>query len=175
MLQIINKKICLLGEFGVGKTSLVRRFVYDIFSDDYITTMGVKVTEKIIPPLQKEGNLHQFRFVIWDIAGSEGGVMKHESYWTGASGAIIVTDLCRPETIKHSKTLLTQFRTINPEASTIITGNKADLINPSEYNHHEKSLQKITFEKCCSVFLTSAKTGLAVEKGFLRLAELMLD
>lgn len=172
---MLNKKICLLGEFGVGKTSLVRRFVHDLFSDEYITTLGVKVTEKVMPPVQKDGKMRQFRFVIWDIAGSEEGVIKHESYWTGTSGALLVTDLSRPDTFVHSKKIIDQFLGMNPKASLVIVGNKADIIDSQDLLTYEKSLRQITGDKNFAILMTSAKTGLSVQESFIRLAEAMPD
>jgi len=171
---MFNKKICLRGEFGVGKTSLVRRFVHDLFSDDYITTLGVKVTEKVLPPIEKNGKPHQYRFMIWDIAGTEEGRIQHESYWTGASGALIVADLCRPDTFAHAKKIMDHFLAINPGASVVIAGNKADLIQRQEIAAHEKTLKEIAGEISRPVFITSAKSGLSVEESFIGLAEGML-
>ncbi len=175
MSQTINKKICLLGEFGVGKTSLIRRFVYDRFSDEYITTIGVKVSKKMIPPIEKKGKIIQYRFMIWDISGSENGQMKYEGYMTGASGAIVVADLCRPETLSHSKSIIEKFMIHNPKASIIVVGNKSDLIDNSEYSLYENSLKEISRSYHSPIFLTSAKIGWHVEETFIRLAEIMTE
>jgi small GTP-binding protein len=171
---MVSKKICLLGEFGVGKTSLVRRFVHDMFDDEYITTIGVKVSEKVLPPVKKNGKLFQFRFMIWDIAGSEEGRIRNENYWTGASGALIVTDLTRTGTSEYSRQIMDQFNAMNKEAHVVIVGNKADLFDESELAEHEKSLGK-TLGVETPIVLTSAKTGLSVQESFIKLAELMLD
>jgi len=175
MAQILNKKICLLGEYGVGKTSLIRRFVYDLFSDDYITTIGVKVTEKLLPPVEKEKRMQQFRFMIWDIAGSEEGAIKHENYWVGASGALIVTDLCRPDTFSYTSSIIEKLMTIVNDPSIVIVGNKADLIPANELKPLETTLKEIAQTYRCPVLLTSAKTGKRVEASFNRLAQCMME
>ena len=70
---LIKKKICLLGAFAVGKTSLVERFVYDRFDEKYLTTIGEKISQKLLPPVQdtRSGQLCQHNVLIWDIAGLE--------------------------------------------------------------------------------------------------------
>ncbi|MFC1569866.1 Rab family GTPase [bacterium] len=175
MTQTLNKKICLLGEYGVGKTSLIRRFVHDIFSDDFITTIGVKVTEKVLPPIERANKIQQFRFIIWDIAGSEEGDTKYENYWTGASGGIIVTDLCRPETFSYMPSIIDKFLILNTNSHIIIVGNKADLIAPTEINTLETKLNKMGQPYQCPILLTSAKTGQHVEKSFKTLAECIME
>ncbi|MBN2105201.1 GTP-binding protein [bacterium] len=175
MAQIINKKICLLGEYGAGKTSMIRRFVFDLFSDDYITTIGVKVTEKVLPPIERENKLQQFRFMIWDIAGSEEGKIKHENYWMGASGALIVTDLCRPKTFSCTSSLIEKFLALNNNPPIVIVGNKTDLIPLTELNSLETTLQEMAHTYRCPALLTSAKTGQQVEESFIRLAQCMME
>ncbi|MBN1781929.1 GTP-binding protein [bacterium] len=170
MSTTINKKICLLGEFGVGKTSLIQRFVFDRFSDDYLTTLGVKITEKLMPPLKKNRHMIQFRFLIWDIAGSEDGLVKHEGYWTGASGALIVTDLSRPDTITAAAHLIDHFLHLNAGAGIVIAGNKTDLIGNPLLHSSGESLKKLADNLSCPSILTSAKTGQHVEDAFLSLA-----
>lgn len=174
-MNIINKKICLLGEFGVGKTSLIRRFVHDTFSDDYLTTIGVKVTEKLLAPVEKQNKLQQFRFMIWDIAGSEDGKIKHEAYWTGAAGAIIVMDLCRDETISTQSTIIRKFMSLNTHPKIVLAGNKSDLIEPSKLSSLEEQIRSMGDSYGCPALLTSAKTGEHVESCFIRLAEQLME
>lgn len=175
MSRPINKKICLLGEYGVGKTSLIRRFVYDRFSDDYITTLGVKVTEKVMPPVQKNKNMQQYRFMIWDIAGSEEGQTRYENYWTGASGAIVVMDLCRPDTLTYMHPVIKKFLALETNPSIVIAGNKTDLIPSCDLDSLETSLKEMARTYKCPVLLTSAKSGTQVEDCFIRLAECMME
>jgi small GTP-binding protein len=92
-----KRKICLLGPSAVGKTSIVERFVYSRFDDKYLTTLGVKVSQKLMPPLRRAGSgrYMQFTFLIWDIAGMEAFDATVKSYYRGAAGALAVADLTR--------------------------------------------------------------------------------
>ena len=96
-MKAISKKVCLLGDFAVGKTSLVRRFVLNIFEDRYLSTIGVKVSRKtVVTP--GPGDLIELTLMLWDLAGSEEFDQVRASYLRGASGAVLVCDLTRPET-----------------------------------------------------------------------------
>jgi len=91
MATLIQKKVCLLGDFSVGKTSLSERFVYDRFSGRYLSTIGVKISRKPIN-ISKDIMLNM---LIWDLAGSEEFSGVQSSYLQGAQGAILVCDLTR--------------------------------------------------------------------------------
>ena len=97
----IKKKVCLLGSFAVGKTSLVERFVHNRFDEKYLTTIGVKISQKALPPIEskRDRQMIQHTFLIWDIAGLEKFDSVEMSYFRGAAGALVVADLTRPETI----------------------------------------------------------------------------
>src|SRR5436309_8880779 len=92
----IKRKILLLGDGAVGKTSLIRRFVVDKFSDDYITTIGTKVTKKDLR-LESPGKVTDLTFMIWDVLGQKGYRGIQESSFQGAKGALLVYDVTRPE------------------------------------------------------------------------------
>ncbi|HET7837941.1 MAG TPA: GTP-binding protein, partial [Variovorax sp.] len=91
---MLQKKICLLGAFGVGKTSLVRRFVDTIFSDAYLTTVGVKIDKKLLTV-----GSEQMALILWDIAGEDDIAAVRVSYLRGAAGYLLVIDGTRPETL----------------------------------------------------------------------------
>jgi len=93
----VKRKILLLGDGAVGKTSLIRRFVVDKFSDDYITTIGTKVTKKDLR-LESPGKATDMTFMIWDVLGQKGYRGIQESSFQGAKGALLVYDVTRPET-----------------------------------------------------------------------------
>ncbi|MEO0836337.1 MAG: ADP-ribosylation factor-like protein, partial [Cyanobacteria bacterium J06642_3] len=93
-MSTISKKICLLGDFNVGKTSLVRRFVEDTFSDRYLTTVGVKISRKSMT-VSTEQDIHQVNLLVWDLEGNTKFKSITPSYLKGASGSIIVADLTR--------------------------------------------------------------------------------
>ncbi len=167
--NLIKKKICLLGSFGVGKTSLVRRFVFDEFKDNYLSTIGVKVTEKIVAPvLDSNHKPIQYKFLIWDIEGHDKFNTMIRNYYLGASGGIFVADLTRPESVQTLKKTIAVFQEINPRACLTLAANKRDLY---EENSEEsiKILRQIDNLKI-HYLLTSAKTGYNVEKLFYYLA-----
>ena len=95
----VKKKICLLGSFAVGKTSLIERFVYNRYDEKYLTTIGVKISQKVLAPIDdpQGGRMIQHTFLIWDIAGLEKFDKVVKNYFRGAAGALAVADLTRPE------------------------------------------------------------------------------
>ena len=168
---LIKKKICLLGSFAVGKTSLIKRFVYSRFDEKYLTTIGVKISQKILPPLQYSGNsqLTQYSFLIWDIAGMEKFDKVVMNYYRGASGALAVADLTRPETIPQLQVVCDRFISVNPAARLLIVGNKLDIFQ--ENDKIINSLKKTALNFSGGYILTSAKTGARVEDAFYMLAK----
>ena len=91
---MIEKKICMLGSFAVGKTSLVTRFVTSIFSDRYLTTIGVKIDKKIVSLAGRDITL-----IVWDIHGDDEFQRIRTSYLRGASGYLLVVDGTRRDTL----------------------------------------------------------------------------
>jgi len=164
---MIQKKICMLGSFAVGKTSLVRRFVENMFSDKYITTIGVKIDKKIIDLKSQSLTL-----VIWDIAGENGFHQIHGTYLRGMSGYILVADKTRTSTldtvINIQKTVGQVFR----DVPSVLIMNKMDLTG--QWDVQESAIDRLSQEGW-DVFRTSAKTGQNVEEAFNRLASQMLE
>ena len=103
-MSIISKKICLVGDFSVGKTSLIRRFVENKFSDRYLSTVGVKISRKSIE-VETAIASQLVNLLIWDIEGQTKFQSIATSYLKGASGSIIVADITRPETLEHLSAL----------------------------------------------------------------------
>lgn len=165
-MKVVQKKVCLLGDFAVGKTSLVRRFVEGRFDAHYLSTIGVKVSRK---PLERPyGRLN---LIVWDLAGSE-DYNADSSYLLGAAGALVVCDLTRRRTLATLERYTQQLRAASPSARTVYLGNKCDLI--AEREIAEGDLQTLCTEFLNSPYrLTSALTGEGVDDAFLRLAELI--
>lgn len=151
----ISKKVILLGHFGVGKSSLIKRFIHDMFSEEYKTTIGVKVDKKVIEVGDRE-----LTMIIWDIEGGAVQSKLPKSYFLGAHGIIYVFDLTRPSTYENIDTELSFFRDLLPKAKLQIVGNKIDLLD--ELQMHEF---KTGMEGKYNV-LSSAKTGEMVEEMF---------
>ena len=169
----IKKKICLLGSFAVGKTSLIDRFVNNQFEEKYLTTIGVKISQKILPPVQDEQRHRniQHTFLIWDIAGLEKFDHVTDNYLRGAAGALAVADLTRRDTIEDLKRFGDKFMTVNPDASLLILGNKSDLFQGDGQTRSDLEKTAATYATEC--LLTSAKTGDRVENAFLKLSKII--
>jgi small GTP-binding protein len=116
------RKICLIGDGAVGKTSLVRRYVLDVFSDDYLSTFGAKVSKKVITLDDVELTL-----MIWDILGQKSGASMHSAYFSGANGALIVCDGTRPETLDSLNSWYQEFTRVAGKVPVIPLANKCDL------------------------------------------------
>ncbi len=93
----LSAKICLLGDYAVGKTSLVRRFVYNMFEDKYLSTIGVKVSRKVVA-VPRGDDVVELVLMLWDLAGSEEFDSVRASYLRGAAGALVV---CRRHTARN--------------------------------------------------------------------------
>ncbi len=164
MKRVIQKKVCLLGDFAVGKTSLVRRFVEDRFDDRYLSTIGVKISRKPVEMADYTLNL-----LIWDLAGGDDFSQAGASYVRGSVAALIVCDLTRRETLDSFAYYANQMRALNPDAVLIFAGNKADL--ESERVIDNEALHEISLSLGGHYLDTSAKTGYQVETAFQLLAK----
>ncbi len=154
---MIRKKILLLGDFHVGKTSLIRRYVDNAFSDDYLTTIGVKISKKQITLHDRE-----YELLIWDIEGATPTKKIPTHYFAGAAGAIVVGDLTREETLTSLPEHLQSFHSVNRGKPWVFAYNKVDLL-PVE---QRKRLQLPEWS-----FATSAKEDLNVDTLFTTLLE----
>jgi len=165
-MALIQKKICLLGGFSVGKTSLIRRFVEGNFDDKYLSTIGVKISRK---PLQRTD--HTLNLIIWDLAGGNDYRKQASSYLRGSAGAIIACDLTRPDTLDYLPIYVEQMRAVNPNAVFVLAANKVDLT--AERAISDEELKTAVSQINNSYLLTSAKTGENVEAIFQLLADLI--
>ena len=161
----VAKKICLLGDPAVGKTSLIRRFVFDRYDDKYLSTLGTKVTKKII-----DMNDTNLRMMIWDLAGQKEFRRIRNTVFRGVSGAIIVGDLTRKDTLEDMKEWIEELTSSRGAVPFILIGNKSDL----EGKKPEK-LRELSTKYNVPFLMTSAKTGENVEKAFLILGKMILE
>lgn len=155
------KKICLLGDGAVGKTSLVRRYVFDLFDDRYIVSFGTKVVKKVL----QIGDC-ELSMMIWDILGQREHKKLHAAYYRGASGALLVCDQTRPETLTSLPDWTANFRDVSPEAALYLLVNKTDL----EPSVSERQVSETASELGIEFICTSAKTGENVEDAFSQMA-----
>jgi small GTP-binding protein len=168
----IIRKIVLLGDMAVGKTSLIRKYVLDDFSDDYITTIGTKVTNKKINySFPKQDKEIELSLMIWDIMGQKefDGIPRH---FEGSKGAIMVSDLTRKDTLEFLPILTNKVLEINKEIPLVFVANKGDLTDQFQFNY--KDIIRISGIYHSPAYITSAKTGDNVEGIFRRLGEFML-
>jgi small GTP-binding protein len=162
---MLQNKICMLGGFGVGKTSLVSRFVTSIFSDAYLTTVGVKIDKKKVSIDAAEMTL-----MLWDIYGQDEFQTVRDSYLRGASGYLLVADGTRHATLETAAALQRQAESVIGRVPFLLLLNKADL--DREWQVDERALVKL-IDQGWRVVKTSAKTGEGVEDAFTTLAREM--
>ncbi len=168
----IKRKVLLLGDGAVGKTSLIRRFVVDKFSDEYITTIGTKVTKKDIR-MEAPGRATDLTFMIWDVLGQKGYKGIQESSFQGAKGALLVYDVTRSETAESLQEYwIPHLGSVADGIPIVVVGNKVDLANTRR--EAQEALDELKEELGVSGFLSSAKTGLNVEAGFFALAKAVM-
>ncbi len=168
-------KICLIGDPGVGKTSLVARFVRDEFSEGYIHTIGTKVSKKeleIVAP--QAGPSAALSLLIWDIMGQPAfRELLRDAYFHGASGVLGVADLTKPETLVALDDWVASVHAVEAGIPVVIALNKSDLAPQTQVDAHRVlAAAQYSAE---NLFVTSAKTGVGVEDAFRRLGALLLD
>ena len=163
---MIQKKICMLGSYAVGKTSLVRRLVHSIFSEKYLTTVGVQIDKKAVSVGDREVTL-----VLWDIAGEDRFFKVPASYLRGASGYLLVIDGSRRSTIREAVDLHERAQTVMGPVPFRVLLNKADLAD--DWELQAEGLEKFDAWQW-PVLKTSAKTGERVDEAFASLAECMV-
>jgi small GTP-binding protein len=171
----IIKKVCLLGDPCVGKTSLIQRYVLNEFSDDYLPTIGTKVTKKSLS-LEFEPKRPQsvnFSMLIFDILGQLKFQAMQRPYFQGTEGALIVGDLTREDTLQSLKDWHQRLNDVVGEVPVIYLGNKKDLVEKEHPN--KEVIQALAAQKDVTCLYTSAKTGDNVEKVFEILARKIMD
>lgn len=167
---MISRKVCILGAFSVGKTSLVRRFVHEVFDDRYVTTLGVKIETK-----ELELPAGPIKMIIWDMEGtdveSEAESLvtpRMKAYLQGVNGVLLVADGTRAATVETALRLHQYLASGQGAPATALLLNKCDLEEqweaPADSELEAQGL---------SCYRTSALTGEQVEIAFRRLAEQM--
>lgn len=158
----VVKKVVIAGHFGVGKSSLIKRFVHQKFSDQYLTTIGVKIDKKVV-----EVDQAKVKMMLWDIAGESSAVKIPKKYFAGAHGILYVFDLTREETYLNIESDLFEINKTLKGCPLIVLANKSDLVEDS-------FIEDLRSKLSTNFNITSAKTGDHVEDSFLQLAKDML-
>ncbi len=157
----IIKKVVLLGEPAVGKTSMVRRFVEDSYDDSYLSTIGSNVSRKSVNLTSSGGGAIQLTMMVWDIAGHRVcDTLKH-AYYRGAHAAIIVCDITRQPTFEALPNWADNLKEVVGDIPLVFVGNKADLREFAVVD--EADLIDLSRSFDARYFSASARTGENVE------------
>ncbi len=165
-------RIVLLGEATVGKTSLLRRYTENVFDEEYKQTIGTTFATKDVDTSDSEGNVRKVRLSIWDMGGQSTYRELRRQYMKGASAAIIVYDVTKPETFMAMNNWFESFREVSPEAPVVISANKIDLADQRMVPQEPGLMLRDWFQ--AEYYETSAKDGTAVTDIFTKCAEIVL-
>jgi small GTP-binding protein len=161
---MIQKKLCMVGSFGVGKTSLVKQYVQSIFSDKYHTTVGVKIDKKDVIV-----GSETIRMMIWDLAGDDDFTHLRTTFVRGSAGYLLVADGTRAKTLDVALELNRQIQNAVGALPFVLVVNKFDLVSTWEIEtKHIAALEQDGIK----VFLSSAKDGHGVQCIFEHFAAL---
>lgn len=163
---MLQKKVCMLGSFSVGKSSLVRRFVESMFDEQYHTTIGVKVDKKVV-----HANGEDLTLVLWDIYGEDAFQIMRMSYLRGMHGYLLVVDGTRRQSLDDALALSGRVVSEIGKVPAVLVLNKFDLTDQWEI---EPAQEAQLIAAGWTLKHTSAKTGDAVEDAFSHLAQAML-
>ena len=155
---VIQKKVCMLGAYAVGKTSLVARFVRSIFSEKYHSTVGVKIDKKTVTIGEQETTL-----ILWDLAGEDDFYQVRMSYLRGSAGYLLVVDGLRRSSLEKAIELQQRAENEIGKVPFILVVNKLDLMADWEIKATDISALA---NKGWEIVSTSAKNGVGVEEVF---------
>jgi small GTP-binding protein len=159
---MLQKKICMLGGFSVGKTSLVKRYVESVFSETYLTTVGVKIDKKTVDLGDRTVNL-----ILWDVAGEDDISTVRMSYLRGSAGYVLVADGTRPSTLDVALSLRERVEAELGRLPFVLLLNKSDL--QEQWAVDDAQLDDLR-EAGWWVRPSSARTGEGVEDAFREVA-----
>ena len=162
MSDSLQRKLCMLGGFAVGKTSLVRRFVHSVFSDTYLTTVGVKIDKKTVELAGKTVNL-----ILWDLAGEDDLASLRMTYLRGAAGYLLIADGTRPATLDVARSLNQRVEAEFGKLPFALLLNKSDLRD--QWVIGDAEIAGLN-ERGWWIRSSSAMTGEGVEEAFRDLA-----
>ncbi len=165
-LGVTRLKICLVGERGVGKTSLIRRFVENTFDEAYVRTIGTMVLKRDVDVPEVD---RRVRFLVWDVMGhKEFADIFKEIYTKNLAGVVGVFDVTRPETLKSLDCWVNDISDTIGDVPVLVLANKKDL--RELVNTSEKEIMEFCSQHSWEWLATSAKTGENVQDAFYQLA-----
>ncbi|MEM0344165.1 MAG: Rab family GTPase [Thermoplasmata archaeon] len=172
--ELRKLKICLIGDVGVGKTSLIRRYVLDVFDDRYIATIGTKVTKKEVSVRNPvTGQQERVMLLIWDIMGQPSfREVLREAYFYGVQGSLAVCDVTSKESLGELRYWIKAMTSTTGNVPIVFLGNKCDLREETRIQQDE--IELFAKKHDSPALLTSAKTGYNVEAAFTKLVDMML-
>ena len=161
----VSKKIVVLGDPAVGKTSLIRRFVINAFDDKYLTTIGAKIVKKEVQ-LRSGGAKPDIdvTLMIWDVK---------QAYYRGSEGAMIVCDITRRETLLSTIDWIKTLMQVTGEIPVVLLANKCDLMDKALFG--EKEMSEVSKKLNAPFMMTSAKDGRNVGEAFQSISESMVE
>lgn len=172
--KVFKIKVSLLGDGAVGKTSLIKKYVYDEFEDKYLLTLGAKTIMKKIDMVTTDSKTPvECNLMIWDIMGQKEFERLHKTFFRGTKGAFIVTDYTRRETLESVEDWIRRLFEVTGPIPMVFVINKSDLEDKAEYKKEE--LERIASKYGSTVYMSSAKTGINVEHFFYKLAQMLVE
>ena len=174
----IKRKIIILGEGGVGKTTLLHRYVSNIFMDSTKMTIGTDFFIKKVD-LSIDNAVYQLTLLLWDFAGQERFRFILNEYIKGAEGIILAFDLSRIATLYRIKNWIGLLKEGgvwgDPEIKFFLLGTKKDLIADDPAPISQEKIDEFKEEfNVDSYFETSSQNGLGVEEFFNYVAKSMI-
>ncbi|MFX0050369.1 MAG: Rab family GTPase [Candidatus Hermodarchaeota archaeon] len=168
-------KILLLGEFRVGKSSMVLRYVEDRFPGDYMATIGANFLVKTVHLDMEDGKRYKIGLQIWDIGGHARSSQVGRVFFQGVSGALLVYDLTRKDTLEKLPLWKDQLMNFSPGARMYLVGNKNDLEEERQISPDDGKKAAKDELGTDNFFETSAKTGDHIQETFEDLARLLVN
>jgi len=162
---MIQKKLCMLGASGVGKTSLVKQYVEGIFSDKYLTSIGVKIDKKHVQLDDTDVQL-----MLWDVEGIDRYSGFNPKYLRGAAVVLIVVDHSRPQSLQDALEIAQMTKAVK-NVPIVLVINKSDLTPAQEWNDLLNSEIQLLFQ---AQYQTSAKENVGIEGMFIDVAKMSL-
>jgi small GTP-binding protein len=169
------RKLCLIGAESVGKTSLIKRFILNIFDDKYLRTLGTKVSKKVVEVEHPDKDVQvNLTMLIWDIMGQDTfRPLLQDSYFYGAAGGLAVFDLTRKETLTELEGWIESLRNIAGNIPIVVLANKNDLEDQIQVDKAE--LDEFASKHNLPTYYSSAKTGESVQEGFIKIGKMMTE